>query len=169
MTATPSSNQRPLANARLLQIVLALAAGLLGIVLWAHGGEPRSPGEQAVRYRHALYTVIAWNGGQMRAMLDGSREFDQARFAAAAAHVASLSPLLSEAFPAGSNLPPKSAARPEVWREWPDFEHRLAKLQAAGESLAAAAAGSDRERVRSAFANLTDNCKSCHAHYKQDD
>ena len=169
MTAPPSSSQRTRPNARLLQIVLALAAGLLGVVLWAHGGEPRSPGEEAVRYRHALYTAVAWNVGQMRAMLDGSRAFDQARFAAAAAHVANLSPLLSEAFPADSNLPPTSAARPEVWREWPDFERRLAKLQAAGEALAAAAAGGDRERLRTAFANLTDNCKSCHEHYKQND
>ncbi len=169
MTATPSSNHRPLALARLVQYVLALAAGLLGIVLWAHGGETLSPGEQAVRYRHALYTAIAWNVGQMRVMLDGSHDFDQARFAAAAGHVAALSPLLTDAFPTDSNLPPKSAARAEVWRDWPDFERRLAKLTAAGESLAAAAAGSDRERVRSAFADLTANCKSCHERYKQDD
>ena len=62
--------------------------------------------------------------------------------------------------------PPRTS---QVWREWPDFERRLAKLQAAGEALAAAAAGGDRERVRTAFANLTDNCKSCHEHYKQND
>jgi cytochrome c556 len=169
MVPTTPRKKRPIDRTRWLQFALAVAAGVFGVVLMTRGAEVRSPGEEAVRYRHAVYTAIAWNVAQMRAMLDGSRDYDAARFATAASHVKALAPLLAEAFPPDSNLPPKSAAKAEVWREWPDFERRLTKLATASESLAAAAADGDRDRVRRAFGDLTENCKSCHEHYKQAD
>jgi len=153
---------------RLAQIGLVVLAGLAGATLWAHGDEPATPAEQAVRYRHALYTAIGWNVGNVRAMLDGKQPYDTGRIVAAADHIAALVPLLPEAFPADSNLPGKSAAKPEVWTDWDDFAHRLSDLRAASASFAGTAAHGDEKAVRTAFGELTQQCKGCHDRYKRE-
>ena len=153
---------------RLAQIALVMLAGLAGATLWAHGDEPATPAEQAVRYRHALYTAIGWNIGNVRAMLDGKEPYDAARVAAAADHVAALVPLLPEAFPASSNLPGKTAAKPEVWSDWDDVSRRLTQLRSGSADFAAIAARGDAQSVRTAFGELTQQCKGCHDRYKRE-
>jgi cytochrome c556 len=153
--------------ARLAQIALVLLAGLAGATLWAHGEEPATPGEQNLRYRHAVYTAIGWNAGHLRAMLEGKEPYDAARVAAAAEHLAALAPLLGEAFPADSNLPPKSEAKAEVWTHWDDFSHRLEDFRGASASFAMLAAQGDPQAIRPAFSELTRHCKGCHDQYRR--
>lgn len=154
--------------ARLAQIALVLLAGLAGATLWAHGEEPATPAEQNVRYRHAVYTAIAWNAGHVRAMLEGKEPYDAGRIAASAQHIAALAPLLAEAFPADSNLPPKSAAKPEVWSHWDDFSRRLTDFGTASSAFAATAAAGSEQAIRPAFAELTRHCKDCHEQYRRE-
>lgn len=168
MTDEHSIPRRGARLPRLAQIALVVLAGLAGATLWAHGDEPATPAEQAVRYRHALYTAIGWNVGNVRAMLDGKEPYDAARIATAAQHVSALVPLLPEAFPAISNLPSKSAAKPEVWTDWDDFAHRLGDLRDASVNFAGVAAHGDEPAVRAAFGDLTQQCKGCHDRYKRE-
>ena len=155
--------------ARLVQIALVLLAGLAGASLWAHGAEPPSPAARAIGYRHALYTAVGYNVGELRAMLEGKTPYDAARFATVAEHVAALVPLLPEAFPAGSDAGAPTAAKPQVWSEWPDFERRLGDLSRASSAFAAVARRGDLATIRPAFAELTQQCKACHDHYKRED
>jgi cytochrome c556 len=160
----------PTLATRVLTILLALGAGLIGTALWAHGGDAKTPGELAVRYRHALYTAIGWNIGQMRGLLDAKEtDFDRARFRRHAEHVAALAPLLPEAFPADSNLPGKTAAKPAVWSDSADFTQRLQTFASSAQSLAQLAASGSQTQLGPAFKDLTGQCKGCHDKYRQEE
>lgn len=143
-------------------LLVALAA-LLAVPASA---APESKAEQAIRYRHSVYQVILWNVRPMGEAVDGKIPYDKDAFATHAARVAALTPMLPEGFPEGSALAGKSAAKPEIWKNRAEFDELMKKLAAKSAALAEVAKGGDLAKIKPAFTDLTQVCKSCHDKFR---
>lgn len=58
-------------------------------------------------------------------------------------------------------------AKPEIWKDWAEFEARITELDKAANDLAAAAAGSDRNAVGPAVKALGKACGDCHKSFRK--
>ena len=132
-------------------------------------GEKPSKAEMEVEYRQSLYTVIAGNFGPLGAMGAGKAPFDAAEVKLRAARVAFLAPILKEAFPADSNGVGHTAAKPEIWTDTAGFDKALQALIDNSAALAAAANGTDVEKIKAAIGETGKTCKGCHDKYKVKD
>lgn len=72
-------------------------------------------------------------------------------------------------FPNGSKGGLFSAAKEDIWRNFPDFVQRSKSFQTNAQELATLASlrSPDKAAVSAAFAKVTDNCKNCHQPYKK--
>ena len=98
--------------------------------------------------------------------VDGKIPYDKDAFATHAARVAALTPMLPEGFPEGSALAGKSAAKPEIWKNRAEFDELMKKLAAKSAALAEVAKGGDLAKIKPAFTDLTQVCKSCHDKFR---
>ena len=64
---------------------------------------------------------------------------------------------------------PPTAAKPDIWAKWPEFEEKTAELEAAIAGIAKAAAGGDLGAVAGSLDPLWDACKGCHKAFKVKD
>jgi cytochrome c556 len=145
--------------------VLASSCFFAGAVL-AQGAP--SKGEQALKYRKALYQVMAWNFGPMGAMAQGKVPYDAAEFARRAERVAAVAPMLSEAFPPETKGLPQSELKPEMWTNRADFDAKMQDLVERSATLASVAKSGDFEKSKAAFFDTANTCKACHDKYKND-
>lgn len=130
---------------------------------------PPTKAEQAIDYRMAVYTVIAWNVGQMAAAVQGKVPYDKDAFAMRATRVAALAPMLPEGFPPGSYVKGKTEAKAAIWEHRAEFDALLTKLANKSAALAEVAKGGDLGAIKPAFSDLTQVCKSCHDKFKEKD
>jgi cytochrome c556 len=145
--------------------VLASSCVFAGAVL-AQGAP--SKGEQALKYRKALYQVMAWNFGPMGAMAQGKVPYDAAEFARRAERVAAVAPMLSEAFPPETKGLPQSELKPEMWTNRADFDAKMQDLVERSATLASVAKSGDFARSKAAWFDTANTCKACHDKYKND-
>ena len=148
---------------------LALTA-LLGYVTVAPAHEvPKTKGEQEILYRHSVYQVLVWNFARIGAAVQGKIPYDRVAFAKQAERVAAIAPFLDEAYPPESYVAGKTAARPEIWQHWDDFQDRLHKLATATAAFAEVARAGDFDQIKQKFPDLAHNCKSCHDQYRAEE
>jgi cytochrome c556 len=148
---------------RVLPAVLALAvAGA------AHAQGQPSKGEQALKYRKAVYQAIAWNFSPMGAMAQGKAPFDAKEFAMRADRVAALAPMLAESYGAETRAVAGSKAKPALWDNRADFDSKMQDLVDRSAALATAAKTGDEARSKAAFIDTANTCKACHDKYKAD-
>jgi cytochrome c556 len=124
--------------------------------------------EQTLKYRKALYQVMAFNFGPLGAMAQGKAPYDAAEFARRAERVAMLAPLLTEAYPADTKGLPNSELKPEMWANRADFDAKLKDLVDRTAALATASKSGDFDRSKAAFFDAANSCKACHDKYKND-
>jgi cytochrome c556 len=86
-----------------------------------------------------------------------------------AAAIAGVSEGVTKYFPKDST-DEDSAAKPEIWADWTDFEKKANDMHdaAVGYNRVVQADGSADE-VRTAFKTLADACKACHEDYRKKD
>ena len=60
-----------------------------------------------------------------------------------------------------------SEAKPEIWRQWPQFQQAASKLENTSASLVTAADGGDRAAVAQGFAQVGQSCGGCHDNFRQ--
>ena len=151
--------------------VLRIIAPALLVALAASGaqaqGQP-SKAEQAIKYRKAVYQVIAWNFAPMGAMAQGKIPYDAAEFELRAARVAALAPMVGESFTADTNGVAGSKAKPAIWSSRADFDAKMKDLVDRTAALARAAQGGDAAKAKAAFLDAAGTCKACHDEYKAD-
>jgi cytochrome c556 len=94
---------------------------------------------------------------------------DMATVAASAKTMADFAERIPDLFPPGSKGGFFSAAKDDIWRDFPDFTQKSKTLQRDAQALAtlAAAPSPDRAAVNAAFSNVTEDCKTCHQTYKK--
>jgi len=130
-------------------------------------GQP-SKGEQALKYRKAVYQAIAWNFGPMGAMAQGKIPYDAKEFEMRAQRVAALTPMLSESYSPESQSVADSKAKPELWSNRADFDAKMKTLVENSATLATVSRGGDLAKSKAAFLDTANACKSCHDKYRAD-
>jgi cytochrome c556 len=149
---------------RLLAPALLLACAASAV----HAQGQPTKGEQALKYRKAVYQAIAWNFGPMSQMAQGKIPFDAKEFELRAGRVAALAPMLSESYSADSSGVAGSKAKPELWANRADFDAKMNDLVERSAALAAVAKGGDAAKSKQAFLDTAATCKACHDKYKAD-
>jgi cytochrome c556 len=148
---------------------LAVPALLLAFAFGAaHAQGQPSKGEQALKYRKAVYQAIAWNFGPMGAMAQGKAPYDANEFAMRAGRVAALTPMLAESYSPETQGVGGSKAKAELWSNRADFDAKMKDLVDRSATLATVAKGGDEAKSKAAFFDTANTCKACHDKYKAD-
>ena len=156
-----------------LRLSLLLAAtGLVGCGNGADGPaagaaavDEESPEYRAYDFRHGLMTVIGNRAGILRGMTTGDVPVDNDRFVKAATDMATLSTMVAEAFPAGSDVA-GSRALPDVWTNAADFDAKVQDFQAAAMALADTAEAGGFAAAQGSVDALAQTCGACHRPYR---
>ena len=143
-------------------LLLALACGAV------HAQGQPSKGEQALKYRKAVYQAIAWNFGPMGAMAQGKAPYNADEFAMRAGRVAALTPMLAESYSPETQSVGGSKAKAELWSNRADFDAKMKDLVDRSATLAKVAQGGDEAKTKAAFLDTAGTCKACHDKYKAD-
>jgi len=143
-------------NSKIVLILAGLAVAIAGV---AHGAD------DPIKARQVL---MKSNGPGLKAvyqMLQGDTPFDPAVAEKAMQKLADDAGVLPTLFPPGSDV--GSNALPVIWTEFDQFKAIYAKLQSDAAAAAKAAAANDVEGVRTAFAGIDQDCRSCHEKYRK--
>lgn len=126
---------------------------------WAH--EPKEPlPEGPIRQRHELMERV---GKQAKIIGDALKAGKFDPVGGAAQKIAEEAGKALPLFPEGSTHP-RSRAKAEIWKEWPEFEKLMKQLEADARATAETAqAGGD---VKAAANKMFGNCKSCHDRFR---
>jgi len=154
----------PFRAVRLVGPALLLAFAASGV----HAQGQPSKGEQALKYRKAVYQAIAWNFGPMSQMAQNKIPYEAKEFQLRAGRVAALAPMLSESYSAESREVTGSKAKPELWSQRADFDAKMQDLVDRSAALAVVARSGDAAKSKQAFLDTAATCKACHDKYKAD-
>ncbi|MGX9463493.1 c-type cytochrome [Shewanella sp. A14] len=144
-------------------LAIATTAMLIPAVFANNFEEPAD----AIQYRQAAFGLIAYNFGDMGAMLKGKKPFDAAIFNTRAANVAALSKIPHEGFIVGSDKGDTEALA-KIWQDKADFDSKMSTFQDNAAALVVAAKSNDKNQIKQAFSNTGKSCKGCHDVYKKD-
>ena len=72
-------------------------------------------------------------------------------------------------FPAdtGMAFDKDSAAKPEIWQQWPQFQQAAQKLQSTSAELVTVASSDDRAAIARQFGQVGQSCGGCHDNFRQ--
>ena len=123
--------------------------------------------EDAIKYRKAVFTVMATHFGRVAAMANGKMPFD-AKVATDSAEIAtSMSKLPYVAFIDGTDKG-DTKAKPEIWAEADKFKAAAAKMQEEMVKLNVAAKGGNIDTIKAAAGETGKACKGCHDTYRKE-
>jgi cytochrome c556 len=167
MLSSPNSVSRSTLGgpALVAVVVAAFAIAALG----ADQPQAPNPAEQQIKYRKALFNVMAGNFGPINAMVSGKAPYDAAALAKRADRVAFVAGILPEAFPAGSGTGAPTRALPEIWQNRAEFDKLMQALGDKSAALATTAKSNDLKQIQPAFSALGDACKACHDKFREKD
>jgi len=154
------------APARRLAAPVLLICAALGSTAQAQGQPTK--GEQALKYRKAVYQAIVWNVGPLGAMAQDKAPYNAAEFALRAGRVAALAPMLSESYSPETQGVAGSKLKAEMWQNRADFDAKLKDLVDRSATLATVAKAGDAATSKAAFFDLANACKACHDKYRAD-
>ena len=130
-----------------------------------------SPEYIATQYRQGLMQVLGYKIGALRGMAEGTIDADDAMFAKHAADLATSAAMLLEGFEgleaSSTDALPGSGAFPDVWSDWDDFSQKASELQAAAETVSAAANAPGFTVAADSAEPLGPVCGNCHRVYRQ--
>ncbi|MCG9729975.1 cytochrome c [Shewanella sp. Isolate13] len=149
-------------------LVMSISA-LLATVTLATSAQANNfkEAEDAVHYRQSAFSLIAYNFGDMGAMLKGKKDFNAEVFAMRADNVAALSKLPLEGFIPGSDKGDTEALA-KIWSDKADFDAKMKTFQENAAILATIASSGNKKDLKKAFGNTGKSCKGCHDMYKKD-
>lgn len=123
--------------------------------------------EDAIKYRKAVFTVMATHFGRVAAMANGKMPFD-AKVAADSAEIAtSMSKLPYVAFIEGTDKG-ETKAKPEIWTEMDKFKAAAGKMQEEMGKFNVAAKSGNIDTIKAAAGDTGKACKACHDSYRKE-
>lgn len=146
------------------QLLTLAASALLISSATAHNFEDAN---DAIQYRQSAFGLLAYNFGDMGAMMKGKKPFDAETFAMRANNVAALSKIPFEGFIDGSDKG-ETEALAKIWQDRADFDAKMKAFQENTAILATVAQKGDQAEIKKAFMNTGKSCKGCHDTYKKD-
>ena len=132
----------------------------------AAAAEDDSPEGQAFQYRVGLMHAVAWKVAKLRAMAMGEIPVDDMAAVKGARDVSALAGMMAEGFIPNSAVK-GSAALPEIWTNFPDFESKAADLGKAAAALADAAQANGFEASKGMVQAVGQSCGGCHRPYRK--
>jgi cytochrome c556 len=98
-------------------------------------------------------------------MIKGDKPYDAAAAAEAANKIATTWGEFSKSFPKGTETGGETTAGPKIWETHRDFDEKGQKM-AKDAALAASEAAKGPDAFKTAFGEVTKNCKGCHTDYR---
>lgn len=157
---------RPIIAAALVVAGIALTTGAIAQNMQT----PEQQAQGAVNTRKSVVRLFSFNMAPINAMARGNQEFDAALVEQNARRIATLAPMLPEAFAAMDTraFDLDTEALPVIWEEFEEFEQRANNLAEAVNNLAAVAATGDQaETIRTAGAIGRTYCGGCHEMFRE--
>ena len=142
---------------RTVFIALAIAATSTAL---AHEGHEHATG--VVRERMILMEKLGDRLLVITKRIRANKELDKVTEDAKA--IEQLAAQVTAKFPPGSTQAP-TATKPNVWRNWPDFETKAKKLEAEAAKLTQTST-SDAAALRAQFRAVAFSCDGCHESYR---
>ena len=124
--------------------------------------------KQAVEFRRGAFEVMGWHFKQMGAMVKGELPFDKPKFTKGAEMVSLMSYVPLEGFVKGTGIGEEkySEAKPNVWKNFADFNEKMLSFQKEAKSLVEVSKTGDESAMKKQFENTAKTCKSCHDDYR---
>jgi cytochrome c556 len=140
-------------------VIIALAIAATSAAL-AHEGHEHATG--VVRERMILMEKLGDRLLAITRRIRANKELDKVTEDAKA--IEQLAAQVAAKFPPGSTQAP-TATKPNVWRNWPDFEAKAKKLEVEAAKLTQTST-SDTAALRAQFRALAFTCDACHEPYR---
>ena len=122
--------------------------------------------EAAIDQRQTSFKAMKGEVKKLKEAMSAGEPADSAAIRKPAEQIVGLSTSLIGKFVAGSDKG-KTRAKKKIWKNGDDFERRQNKLVTDAELLLAASETGDQADLKTAFKNLSKNCKGCHQRYRQ--
>ena len=145
--------------------------GIVGVVaatLVAGIGAAQVAIDPAIKARQAAMQLYAYNLGQLGAMAKGTVEYDAAAASRAADNLVVMLQLDQSAmWPPGTDSDNvfETAAKPEIWANFPDVSGKMKALNEAA-LVMQGAAGTDLAALQAAMGGVGGACGACHKAYR---
>lgn len=138
-----------------LAVVAGLAVAVSGLAV----------AQDAIAKRKELMKGVGGATKTGSQMVKGEVPFDAKKASDAMNVIATGWAPFAKLFPAGTETGGETTAHPKIWQTFKDFDDKGIKL-AKDAAAAAAAAGKGLDSFKSAFGDVTKNCKGCHDAYR---
>jgi len=136
------------------------------LLLFTTTGAAEMSIEAAIDQRQTTYKAMKGEVKKLKEAISAKEPADSDAIRAPAEQIVANSRQLIGTFVAGSHEG-KTRAKKKIWKKWDDFEQRQNKLIVDAESLLAVSEAGDQKELKTAFKNLSKNCKGCHQRYRQ--
>ena len=144
-----------------------MIAATLGLATALPAAAQFAKPEDAIKYRKAVFTVMATHFGRVAAMANGKIPFD-AKVAADSTEIATtMSKLPYVAFIEGTDKG-ETKAKPEIWAEADKFKAAAGKMQEEMAKLNVVAKGGNIDAIKAAVGDTGKACKACHDNYRKE-
>ena len=152
---------------KVLRSTMTLAAAVLALATALPAAAQFAKPEDAIKYRKAVFTVMATHFGRVAAMANGKAPFD-AKVAVDSAEIATaMSKLPYVAFVPGSDKG-ETRAKPEIWTEWDKVKGLAEKMQDEMVKFNVAAKTGNIDTIKAAAGETGKACKACHDNYRKE-
>lgn len=143
----------------------AIAALVLAASALPASAQQMKPEDQ-IHLRQSTMALIGYNFGSLAAMAQDKKPFDKAEAQRAADILPKLAALPGNFFGEGTDHDGNTKAKPEIWKNLPDFKQKLEKMQHEVAMLPAAVSGGDIAAFKKQVGETGKACKSCHDDYR---
>lgn len=133
---------------------IAVAASGVGVVA-----------QDAIAQRKALMKSVGGASKTGAQMTKGEVPFDAAKAAEAMGTIATSVSGAVKLFPKGTETGGETTASPKIWENFKDFQDKSQKL-ADDATAAQKAAANGADAFKTAFGEVTKNCRGCHQPYR---
>lgn len=156
-------------NLKTLFSLAGLAAA--GVLSFSNGSAQADPFVEAadtVKYRQQAFSMIRANFGVMADMIRGETKFDAEQFQQHAQAIEKLANIPLDGFKGvGANVTTESAAKPNIWQNWDDFEKKMTQLIKTSAELADVSKTGQVKQIAPKFMATANSCKQCHDNYRE--
>jgi cytochrome c556 len=143
-----------------------LMAAALAAAMLAPAAQAQMKPEDAIKHRKAAFNVIAYNFGNIGAMVNGRKPYNKAEAEKNAMTASTVAWQPYEFFGAGTDKG-ETRAKPNVWTDMAKFKAGGEKMQAEFAKLVTAAKA-DEAALKAQFAEVGKSCKACHDEYRKE-
>lgn len=128
------------------------------------GAQAQDEAESVITYRQNVMKSQAGHFGAIGEVVKGQIPY-QKHVAVHAAALHGTSKMILEMFPEGSGTG-ETRAKPEIWRQWSEFEQAARHLEQESARLVEIAQSGDIKQITPQFLAVGETCKGCHTPFR---